>query len=320
MAAKNQTYTTPSDGSNNRLTNENAEFYQRVLLEALYNQVVYMPYGKKTTIPKNAGATTSWRRLEMPAVTTTAITEGVTPDGIDLTVNKVSATVQQFGTWTKITDFLDMVGLDPLVTEVSQMFGEHAGLSMDIVIRDILLAGTNTQFANSKASRALLAAGDVLTTTEIQKARATMKKNNVKMIKLPNGQMGYLAFVHPDTATTIFNLQEWKDQNTYVDVKNREAGIMGQMYGIYFLEANTAATFANGGAGGNLAGKSMLIIGEGAFGIPDVAGSSKPDIMVFTNGSTENPMELYSTVAWKSTFTTARLQELAILRLEYLNV
>jgi N4-gp56 family major capsid protein len=93
MAAKNQTYTTPSDGSNNRLTNENAEFYQRVLLEALYNQVVYMPYGKKTTIPKNAGATTSWRRLEMPAVTTTAITEGVTPDGIDLTVNKVSATV-----------------------------------------------------------------------------------------------------------------------------------------------------------------------------------------------------------------------------------
>ena len=320
MATKLQTYTTPSDGTNNRLTNENAEFYQRVLLEALMNQVVYMPYGKKTPIPKNAGATTSWRRLEMPAVTTTAITEGVTPDGIDLTVNKVSATVQQFGTWTKITDFLDMTGLDPLVTEVSKMFGEHAGLTMDIVVRDILLAGTNLQAANGKATRALLAAGDVLTTAEIQKARATMKKNNVKMIKLPNGNMGYLAFVHPDSATTIFNLQEWKDQNTYVDVKNREAGIMGQMYGIYFMEANTASTFTNGGAGGNLAGKSMLIIGEGAFGIPDIAGSSKPDIMVFTKGSTENPMELYSTVAWKSTFTTARLQELAIIRLEYLNV
>ena len=34
---------------------------------------------KKLRIPKHAGALTTWRRLEMPAVTTTAITEGVTP-------------------------------------------------------------------------------------------------------------------------------------------------------------------------------------------------------------------------------------------------
>lgn len=320
MATKFQTYTTPSDGTNNRLTNENAEFYQRTLLDALFNSVVFMKYGKKTPIPKNAGATTSWRRLEMPAVTTTAITEGVTPDGIDLTVNKVSATVQQFGTWTKITEYLDMVGLDPLVTEISSMFGDHAGLSMDIVVRDIIAAGTNAQFANARASRATLQAGDVLTTAEIQKARATMVKNNAKRIKLPDGSMGYLAFVHPDTATTIFNLQEWKDQNTYVSVENRKNGIMGKMYDIYFMEANTAPVFTNGGAGGNLAGKSMLIIGDGAFGIPDVAGSSKPEIMVFGDGSTENPMELYKTVAWKSTFTAARLNELCILRVEYLNV
>lgn len=319
MAAKFQTYTTPSDGSNNRLTSENAEFYQRALIERLQDNVFFMPYGKKTTIPKNAGATTSWRRLEMPAVTTTAITEGVTPNGIDLTINKVSATVQQFGTFTKITDYIDMVGLDPLVTEVSQMFGEHAGLTMDIIVRDLLAAGTNVQFANSRASRATLAAGDVITTAEIQKARATMVKNNVKKIKLPNGNMGYLAFAHPDTCTKIFNLQEWKDQNTYVDPKNREAGIVGQMYGIYFMEATTAPTFSNGGSGGTLAGKSTIIIGEGAFGIPDIAGSSKPEILVFGDGNTENPLALYKTIAWKSCFTAARLNESCILRLESLD-
>lgn len=320
MAAKLQTYTTPSDGSNNRLTNENAEFYQRTLLERLQDSLFFMKYGKKTPIPKHAGATTSWRRLEMPAVTTTAITEGVTPNGIDLTINKVSATVQQFGTYTKLTDFIDLVGLDPLLTEVSELFGDHAGMTMDIIVRDILKAGTNAQFANSRASHATLAAGDKITATEIQKARATMKKNNVKPIKLPNGNMGYLAFVHPDTVTQIFNLQEWKDQNTYVDPKNREAGIAGQMYGIYFMEATTAPVFADGGAGVNLAGKHILIIGDGAFGIPDIAGSSKPEILVFSEGNTENPLALYSTVAWKSTFTAARLNELAILRLECLDV
>jgi N4-gp56 family major capsid protein len=319
MAAKLQTYTTPSDGNNNRLTAENAEFYQRTLLDRLQDSIYFMKYGKKTNIPRHAGATTSWRRLEMPAVTTTAITEGVTPNGIDLTINKVSATVQQFGTFTKLTDFIDLVGLDPLLTEVSQLFGEHAGMTMDIIVRDILVAGTNAQFANSRASRATLSAGDKITAAEIQKARATMKKNNVKPITLPSGGKGYLAFVHPDTVTQIFNLQEWKDQNTYVDTKNREAGIAGQMYGVYFMEATTAPVFTDGGVGNNLAGKSIIIIGDGAFGIPDVAGSSKPEIIVCKDANTENPMGLYSTVAWKSTFTAVRLQESAILRLEVLD-
>lgn len=320
MATKVQGYSNGSTGNNNQLTNEQGEFYQRVMLERLQDNVVFMNYGKKQNIPKNAGATTSWRRLEIPTVSTSAITEGVTPDGIDLTINKVSATVQQFGAWTKLSDFISMVGLDPLLTEVSQMFGDHAALSMDIIVRDIIKAGTNVQFANSRASRATLAAGDVITTAEIQKARATMVKNNVKPISLPNGGKGYLAFIHPDTSTKIMNLQEWKDQNTYVDTKNRENGVIGQMYGIYFMEATTAPTFADGGSGANLAGFSTLIIGDGAFGIPDVAGSSKPEILVYKEGSTENPLALYSTVGWKSAFTTARLNEKCILRLEHLAV
>ncbi|HEY5585719.1 MAG TPA: N4-gp56 family major capsid protein [Ruminiclostridium sp.] len=320
MAAKLQTYTTPSDGTNNRLVAENAEFYQRTLLERLQDALFFMKYGKKTTIPRHAGATTSWRRLQMPAVTTTAIVEGVTPTGIDLTIDKVSATVQQFGTYTKLTDFIDLVGLDPLLTEVSGMFGDHAGMTMDIIVRDIIVAGTNGQFAGAKASRALLVAGDKISAAEIQKARATMVKNNVKKIKLPNGNMGYLAFVHPDTVTQIMNLTEWAAQNTYVDNSNRETGIAGQLYGIYFMETTTAPVFVNGGAGGNLAGKSIIIIGADAFGIPDIGGSSKPEILVYTEGNTENPLALYSTVAWKSCFTAAILQPLAIIRLEVLDV
>ena len=320
MANKLQGYSIASDANNNQLTAEQAEFYQRTMLEALYDNAYFMKYGEKQNIPNHAGSTTSWRRLEMPTLSTTAITEGVTPTALDLTINKVSATVKQFGAWTKISDFLDMVGLDPVLTKTSEMFGEHAALSMDIVVRDIIAAGTNRQFANSRASRATLQAGDVITTAEIQKARATMVKNNVKPIKLPNGKMGYLAFVHPDTVTKLFNLTEWKDMNTYVDTSNREAGIIGQMYGIYFMEATTAPTFADGGVGGNLAGKTTVIIGKGAYGIPEVSGSSKPEILVYGQGSTENPMALYKTVAWKSCFTAVRLNEKCIIALEHLDV
>lgn len=314
MTANIQTYA-QSGGGYNALTNEQAEFYQRTMLEALYDSVAFMPYGEKKNIPKNAGALTSWRRMEMPTLSTTAVVEGTTPNAIDLTINKVNATVQQFGAWTKISDFLDLTGLDPVLTETSKLFGDHAGLSMDTVVRDILAAGTNVLRAASRASTITVAAGDKISTADIQKIRQTMVKNNVKPIKLPNGGTGYLAFVSPETATNIMNLQEWKDQNTYVDVKNREQGIVGQMYGIFFKEVTVAKVFTGGGASG-IDVHGTIVIGKGAFGIPDVSGSSKPEIIVHSDGSTENPMNLYKTVAWKSAFTAVRLNEKCILRYE----
>jgi N4-gp56 family major capsid protein len=322
MAGKLQTYTTASDGSNNRLVNENAEFYQRVMLERLQDGVFFMPYGAKKNIPQNAGAKTSWRRLEMPAKVTTALVEGTTPTGIDLTINNVNATVAQYGAYTKITDLLDLVGLDPIITETSKLFGDHAAISMDAIVGNILIGGTNPVFANSKASHALLAAGDVISTVDILKIRAAMVKNNVKKIKLPNGKMGYLAFTHPDTVTKIMSLTEWKDQNVYVDTTNREEGIVGQMYGIYFLEVGGAAmpVFTDGGSGSILPGKYTIVIGADAFGIPDIEGSSKPKILVFGDGNTENPLNLYKTVGWKTCFTAVILNDKNIIRYESLDI
>jgi N4-gp56 family major capsid protein len=278
-----------------------------------------MNYGKKQNIPKRAGAVTSFRRMDLPTLSTTAIVEGTTPNALDLTINKISATVQQYGAWTKVSDFLDMTGLDAVITETAQMFGDHSGLSMDVIVRDIAAAGTNVRYANSKGSRITVAAGDKISALDIIKIRTTLVKNLAKQVKLPNGGKGYLAFTHPEVIANIMQLQEWKDQNTYVDVKNREQGIAGQMYGIYFLEATTAPVFAGAGAAG-IDVYGTIVIGADAYGIPDIQGSSKPEIIVKNSdgdsNDTSNPMNLYSTIAWKSAFTAVRLTEKAIVRYE----
>ncbi len=320
MPTNTQTYAQSGAGYN-ALTAEQAEFYQRAMLQRLINQVVFMKYGIKKNIPKRAGATTSFRRLELPTLSTNAIVEGTTPDALDLTINKISATVQQYGAWTKVSDFLDMTGLDPIITETAQMFGDHSGLSMDQIVRDIVAAGTNVLYANGKTARNLVAAGDKISAADIIKMRTIMVKNNVKQVKLPSGGKGYLSFTHPEVIANIMTLPEWKDQNTYVDVKNREQGVAGQMYGIYFLEANTAPVFAGAGAGTpGIDVYGSIVIGDGAYGIPDIEGSSKPEIIVKNSdgdrADTSNPMNLYSTIAWKSVFTAVRLQEKAILRYE----
>jgi N4-gp56 family major capsid protein len=301
----------------NALTAEQAEFYQDAMLERLLPELFFMKYGEKKNIPKNKGALTSFRRLNSLAVSTTALTEGVTPDGVNLDITKINATVSEYGNWTKVSEFINMVGLDPLLTEASQLMGENAGESMDILVRDVVAAGTNVVYANSKAARADIAASDKITALDILRVRRTLRRNKVKKISVPGGGKGYLAFIHTDVATDLMQTQEWKDQNTYVDTKNREEGVLGKMYGIYFLEADNAVKYAGAGSvGADVYG--TIFVGKGAYGVPDVEGSSKPEIIVHKAGSagTADPLNQFNTVAWKSAFTTVRLNELCIVRYE----
>ena len=322
MVTRMQTYNNVS--GQNQLSAEAAEFYQKAMLERLQEKVNYIHYGKKAPLPVHAGATTSWRRLEMPEAVTTAISEGTTPDGLDLSINKIQSTVAQYGAWTKISDLLDLTGVDPLLTEVAEMFGDHAAVSMEKVIATVLAGGTNVLYGNNKTSRATLAAGDVLSAGDIARARNIMVSNNVPMVKTPGGQMGYIAFTHPDNITRLMTEANgpWAQFNAGGDSRgldNFQSGSAGQMYGIHFVETTNVPAFTNAGSGNNLSGKSTIIIGADAFGVPDVAGSSKPEILVFSDGSTENPMALYKTVAWKTCFAAVRLEEKRILRLESLD-
>jgi N4-gp56 family major capsid protein len=301
----------------NQLSAENATFYQTAMLDRLLPELFFMKYGDKKNIPKRKGATTNWRRLNNLAVSTTSLTEGVTPDGVNLDVTAVTATVMEYGNWTKISEFLDMTGLDPLLTETSQLMGENAGQSMDIIVRDIITAGTNVYYAANRASRITVAAGDNITAADILRMRKIMKKNKVKEVKLPDGSMGYLMFVSPDVAMNLMQTQEWKDQNTYVNTDNRKNGELGKLYGVYFLEAVNVA-IATGGGAAAIDVHLNLMIGAGAYGIPDIEGSSKPEIIVHPAGSagTADPLNQFNTVAWKSAFTSVILQQLAIIRYE----
>ncbi|MFE3973184.1 MULTISPECIES: N4-gp56 family major capsid protein [unclassified Peribacillus] len=301
-----------------QLTAEQAEVYQRLLLERLTPELFFMKYGEKNMgMPKNAGDTASWRRWNSLAVATTAVTEGVTPDGVSLDVTKISATVKQYGNWTKFTDKIQLVGLDNTLVEVTELMGENAGESLDIVVRDIITAGTNVVYPGVATSRATVTAAMKITALDILRIRRNLKRNKVKTITLPGGGKGYLAFIHTDVATDLMQTQEWKDQNTYVDTKNRVEGTLGKMYGIYFIEADNAPKFAGAGsAGADVFG--TLVIGKGAYGVPDVEGSAKPEIIVHKAGSagTADPMNQFNTVAWKACLTALRLNELCIARYE----
>lgn len=301
------------------ITAQQNEYYQRTLLEELRDSVELMPYGKKAPVPKNEGESTSWRTFIMPAKTKTPITEGVDPADVDYTVDKITASVAQYGTFTKISDRLDMNGIDQNVSEAVKMFGEHAGLTLDSVAMDTVSAGTNVIYGGNAVSRVTVAAGMILTYTIINQLSEFLKRQNVKKIKMPNGRMGFVALTPPEIMTQLKNMTEWKDAQKYVTPDMIKQGIVGELDGIFFQDSNTAPIYAAAGAG-SIDVYGMIVLGKEAFGIVDVGGQAKPEIIIHDKDDAGSALDLFSTVGWKSLFVAKILKEAAIVRVEIAKV
>ena len=90
--------------------------------------LVHDQFGQKKLIPQGEGKTIEFRRLNPFPKTTTALTEGVTPDGKNLDWEKVTATVAQYGDYVTTSDLLDMTAIDNNIAE--------AGRGIDMLMGD----------------------------------------------------------------------------------------------------------------------------------------------------------------------------------------
>lgn len=306
----------------NALTQEQKTYYERLLLKRLLPKLEFARWGEKKPIPRNEGATVNFRRFEgfptLPAVTTPNLTgtnEGTVPADSPLTISVVTATVQGYGAVMRFSDFLDMAAIDKVITEATEVLTEHAGISVDLIIRNVVQAGTNVYYVNGRTARNQIVASDVLTGLDIRKARRAMKAHNVPPIDGRN----YIALVHPYVAYDLMSDPAWTNANQYAGAENIFAGELGKLYGIRFIETTNAPKWTGAGGGSPAADVyGTIILGQGAYAVPDIAGSSKPEVIYhpFGSGGTSDPLNQQATVGWKAYLAAARLNELCILRIE----
>lgn len=295
------------------LTAEQKQYYDRTLLSRLLPNLVFLKHGQKRSIPKREGATVNFRRFNSLPVVTEPLTEGVPPAGSSLSITTITATVQGYGDYVLLSDFLDMAGIDPVATETLEVQGEQAAISLDTIVRNVIAVGTNVLYANG-TSRLSITSADILTSTLVRKARKIMARNNVRRYV----RNEYLAFIHPDAAHDLMGDPKWEAAAEYAGSTQIFDGELGKLYGIRFIETTLAPIFAGEGSGG-IDVYATIVIGADAYGIPDIAGSSKPESIVKPLGSagTADPLNQQSSVGWKAYLTAVRLQELAILRIEH---
>lgn len=297
------------------LTAENQTFYDRTLLERLLPELQYAEDADTKVIPAGKGTSVEFRRYESLAIPESALTEGVTPDGKSLSVTKITATAKQYGDYVTVSDVLDMQGKDATITETSELEGEQSALLIDTVVRDEILAGTNVQYANGKASRDTVAATDVLTGTELRKAFRRLKKAGAK----PFEDGYYRVIIDADQEYDFKNdtsSNGFTEIAKYADPTRLLKGEIGTFDKGRVKVTTNADIVENTG---KVEVHKALVYGRHAYAMVDIKnGKGKPKIIVkrASESGTSDPLEQRNTIGWKNFFTAKRLNEMTMVRIE----
>lgn len=295
------------------LSPEMKTFYDKDLLRNAKPVLVHNQFGQKRNIPKNGGKTIEFRKFSPLPKATSPLTEGVTPDGKQLTVTNLTATVGQYGDYIAMTDVLQLTTFDPVLVEANKLLGAQSGETLDSLTANILNAGTNVQYANGKLSRTTLADGDVLTVEEIKKAVRTLKNNKAKKI---NGS--YVAIIHPDVSYDLTNDPKWEAVKEY-DPKDWYNGEIGRIHGVRFVETTEAVKFTDGAGDSAKTVYSTLVLGADAYGITSIEGGGLQTIVKqLGSAGSADPLNQRSTTGWKAIHVAKILVEEYMVRIESL--
>lgn len=295
------------------LSVEAKTFYERTLLERALPELVHARFAQRRELRRRNGKTIEFRKFTALAPATTPLTEGVTPAGNSLAATAITATINQYGDYIEGSDLLELTSIDPILTETAELLGEQAGLTIDRVIREVLAAGTSVQYANNRASRVSVAAGDVLTVLEIRKAVRFLKNQKAR----PAEGGDYIAFVNPNTTFDLQSDPNWKDPHTYQDTVNIYDGEIGRLYGVRFVESTETKVFTGAGAA-SIDVAATVIIGANAYGIIPLEGA---DLEFYFKGvdtpDKTDPLNQRWVSGWKVSFAARVLNDLFMVRIEH---
>lgn len=313
------TQTTLLNASGNDLSPEMKTFYDKTLITMAEPYLVHDQFGQKRPIPKRGGKTIEFRKFSSLGKATTAITEGVTPAGNKLDVTSKTATVNQYGDYIVQSDVLELTAIDNTIVESTKLLASQAGRTMDTIVRNELVGGTNVLYAGDATSRATLANTDLMTLDLVFKAATILKQNNA-----PTIDGSYVAIIHPHVAHDLMVASKadgtWIDVHKYASPDNIYNGELGKIGNVRFVETTEAkiwndTTCPDNGSSGRYSVYATLVLGEDAYGVTEIEGGGLQHI-VKQLGYGDDPLNQRSSVGWKAIKTAKRLVEEYMVRIE----
>lgn len=246
------------------------------------------------------GTQVKWLRYSKIGSSTSALTEGTAPSEISFTTANVTASVSQYGQFSKVSDMLSDVAIDPVLENLAELFGKAAAETVEDLIVAELDSAAAIQRVNDRANDNAIVAGDVLNHKEIIEAMISQK---VAFIG-PHEMGDYMGVIHPSCQyDLLIDTQSgaWYDLNKFNPGPQAQEKILkgefGKLYGCRLLVSDKMTAATNSGS---VSVKKSYIIGEEAFGVVELDGNSiKMIIKDNKSGGVANPLEQFSTVGYK---------------------
>ena len=300
--------TTAFDATNT-LAPELKTFYDTELLENARVEMFYAQFGKKQGLPANNGTTVEWRKWNTFA-RATELQEGVIPTGQKFGATSKTGAIKQYGTYTSITDKLELRAYDDVILGATEEMGASAAETQEVLIRDGLLVNTNVLYCdnitldtgavagtptNPATMEASTTAMSLLTPEMVNKAVTKLKKDRVPRI---NGK--YYAVIHPSVAHDLRSSEAWIEAHKYAATEELFTGEIGELHGVRFIENVFAPVLGGSDYQNKAAGVTYAtyFFGKDAFGIIDPEGGAL-QMIVHDKSEIGGPLNQFSTIGYK---------------------
>jgi N4-gp56 family major capsid protein len=319
----------------NSLNGSEANAYQKLVQELVSQQVQKeLRNNMVHALPSNyvpgtfVKGTDRIRYVRYPDVShsLTELTEGVTPDPtINLAVRTEYFSVKQYGSYTSLSDIVQLDSPHDLVSIASERVSFAAAQSMDRIVRDVMNAGSaRVHYAQAQSesstitTRSGLAGATIsniaegaarqdykLSGLEVKKAVARLKAANIPAF--PDGF--YRCIIHPnqqfDLLTDTSN-HGFLEASKYVQNLTMLNGEIGAYSGVRFLVSNEAKTFDVSGT----TVYSALFFGPDAFVVGD--SQTMQTYFIAPGGDHTDPLSQRALLGYKVRFGAMIIGEAAV--------
>ena len=320
------------------ITPRTAAYAVDKMLERAQPQLNMAKFAVLTAVPKGKTKVVKWRRYGRLAPTTTPLSEGVTPSAGNITSTDVTATLDHYGQRVQITDVIMDTHEDPVLNELSQSLGETAGQTAEMIIYNVIKAGTQVQYSNGSARNTL---NTPLSANVSRKAIRQLKAQDARpLTSMVNATDGvgtvpippcFVCFVHPNVEMDLQNTTNFpagfvRIQN-YGTFKPLCESEIGSFENIRFVSSTLYTALANAGSAtlsGMLGGTNTdvyqsVVVGKESYASVNLAasGSGLTPIVVNPKPSDSDPMGQRGHVAFKMYAAAAILNDAWMTRIEH---
>lgn len=279
-------------------------------IKVLEPMLQFAKLGVRRDVPKGFNKLTFPQGNAIATGSVSSLTEGTNPSVTTWGTTAYSVSLTQYGLIIQLTDIAMRNSAFELMSSAVLNVKNALARQIDNYIQTIVNAGTNVGYAGGKASRAGLAAGDLIAATDYTQGIKKLRNASSAGLKpFMDGKYGVV--MHPNVETDFMNNTQtgaWTDLSRFDQSNRLQSGTIGGFRGgVVFTSANVQSFSSTTTV------YPTTFVGDQSFGWGYF---QSPTPIIVSTPDSNNILNLYTSIGAKAALGAVRFEEARIYRLE----